>query len=190
MAPWLLDPLHSTIGFSTRHMMVAKVRGSFRDFALDVAFDPEHPEQGRVTAIVQAASIDTGQEQRDTHLRSADFLAAESFPTLTFASTGVVPRGEGKYDLAGDLNIRGMTRRVTFDLEYLGEAANAQGGRSAGFSAHAKIKRHDWGLVWNQGLEAGGLAVGDEIEIEIDVELVRAAEEQVAAPVPVAALVS
>jgi polyisoprenoid-binding protein YceI len=187
MTAWMLDPTHSTIGFSTRHMMVSKVRGSFRRFTMDVEFDPEHPEQGRVTAVAEASSIDTGQEQRDAHLRSADFLDAEAFPTLVFTSTGVEAGEHGEYKLNGDLTIRGVTRPVTFDAEFVGDVANAQGGRSAGFSASAKLRRQDWGLTWNMGLEAGGLVVSDEVSVDVDVELVLAAPLVVGTPILAAA---
>ena len=182
MTPWMLDPAHSTISFSTRHMMVSKVHGSFRRFTMEVEFDPEHPEQGRVTATAEASSIDTGEEQRDTHLRSADFLDAEGFPTLVFTSTAVEARDNDQYALSGELTIRGVTRPVTFDAEFVGAVANAQGGRSAGFSASATLQRHEWGLTWNMGLEAGGLVVSDEVRVDVDIELVQAAPLVVGTP--------
>jgi polyisoprenoid-binding protein YceI len=183
MTPWTLDPAHSTIGFSVRHLTVSRVHGTFRRYTLDVEFDPEQPEQGRVTAIVESSSVDTGEEQRDAHLRSADFLDAEGFPTLAFTSTGVEASGHGQYALRGDLTMRGVTRPVTFDVEFIGEVANAQGGRSAGFSAATRLSRHDWGLVWNVGLEAGGLVVSDEVRVDIDIELVQAAPAVVGTPI-------
>jgi len=183
MTPWQLDPTHSTIQFSARHMMVSNVHGSFRDFSLDVVFDPEHPELGSVAVSVAAASIDTGQAQRDAHLRSPDFLDAEQFPTLTFRSTGVEARGGNAFALKGELTMHGVTRPVVFDAEFAGEVANPQGGRSAGLSARGRIKRHEWGLAWNVGLEAGGLMVGDEIKVEVEVELTQAAPVEAATPV-------
>ncbi len=178
MAKWQLDPVHSTVQFSARHMMVTNVRGKFRDFSVDVDFDPAHPEQGRVQAVIQATSIDTGMEQRDQHLRSADFLDAEHYPTLTFTGTRVERVGDDRFRLHGDLTIRGATRPVVLEVEYLGVAANLQGGLSAGFTAHTKISRKEWGLNWNVGLEAGGWLVSDEVRVEIDLELVSAASEQ------------
>jgi polyisoprenoid-binding protein YceI len=183
MNPWQLDPAHSTIQFSVRHMMVSNVRGSFRKFALDVVFDPQHPELGSVSATVEAASIETGQEQRDAHLRSADFLDAEQYPTLAFRSTGLEARGKNGFVLNGELTMHGETRPIVLDAEYIGEVANPQGGRSAGFSASARIKRHEWGLGWNVGLEAGGLMVGDEIKVEIEIELAQAAAVEASMPV-------
>lgn len=183
MTPWQLDPTHSTIQFSVRHLMVSNVRGSFRDFNLEVMFDPEHPELGSVVATVVAASIDTGEKQRDGHLRSPDFLDVERFPVLTFRSTAVEARGGDAFALTGDLTMHGVTRPVVFDAEYMGEAANPQGGRSAGLSARGRINRHEWGLAWNVALEAGGLMVGDEISVEVEIELAQAAPAEAATPV-------
>jgi polyisoprenoid-binding protein YceI len=180
MSRWQLDPVHSSVQFSARHMMVSNVRGVFRDFSLDVDFDPEHPADGRVEAVIQAASIDTGAAARDAHLRSADFLDAERFPTLTFRSTTVEPRSGDEYRLHGELTNRGETRPVVLEAEYLGVAHNLQGGTSAGFSAHTKLSRKEWGLTWNMGLEAGGLVVGDEIRVDIDLELLSPVPEQAA----------
>ena len=173
MASWQLDAAHSAIHFSARHMMVGKVRGTFGAFTLDVDFDPEHPELGHVTALAQAATIDTGSADRDTHLRSSAFLDADRFPTLDFTSTEVVPLSPDEFNLRGNLTIRDKTLPVIFDVEYLGVTANLQGGRTAGFAARTSIGRHEFGLVWNVALEAGGFAVSDEIRIEIDVELVQ-----------------
>ncbi len=178
MAKWQLDPVHSTVQFSARHMMVTNVRGKFRDFSVDVDFDPAHPEQGRVQAVIQATSIDTGMEQRDQHLRSADFLDAEHYPALTFTGTRVERVGDDRFRLHGDLTIRGATRPVALEVEYMGVATNLQGGLSAGFTAHTKISRKEWGLNWNVGLEAGGWLVSDEVRVEIDLELVSAASEK------------
>lgn len=175
MATWQLDPVHSSVQFSARHMMVSNVRGRFRDFTVDVEFDPEHPEQGRVRASIQAASIDTSMEQRDVHLRSADFLDAEKYPTLVFESTRVEAHGKESFRLHGDLTIRGETRPIVLDVEYLGAARNLQGGLSAGFTANAKISRQEWGLTWNVGLETGGWLVSDEVRLEVDLELLSAA---------------
>ena len=180
MAAWNLDPVHSSVQFAARHMMVTNVRGRFRDFSVDVAFDPEHPGQGHVNATIQAASIDTGMDQRDAHLRSADFFDVEHYPTITFRSTSVQPKGGDRYAVQGDLTIRGQTRPVTLDVEFLGVAQNLQGGKSAGFSAQTRINRKEWGLTWNVGLETGGWLVGDEIRIDIDVELLSATTQQAA----------
>lgn len=173
---WTLDPAHSSVTFSARHMMVTTVRGSMtiRDFGL--SFDPDDLTSSSVTVSLDAASIDTGMEQRDAHLRSADFLAADEFPTVDFVSTKIEADG-GDYRIHGDLTIRGTTRPVVLEAEYAGTVANMQGGRSAGFSARTTIDREDFGLTWNVALEQGGWLVSREIRIEIDLEVVSAAAE-------------
>ncbi len=168
---WELDPVHSSVGFTVRHMMVSNVHGRFRTVDVDVDFDPERPEAGRVEATIQAASIDTGMEPRDAHLRSADFFDAERYPTLRFVSTSVERRGEDRFLVHGDLTIRDVTRPVTLDVEFLGAVPAMDGGRKAGFAASTRISRKEWGLTWNVGLETGGWLVGDDVRIEIDVEL-------------------
>ncbi len=178
MPRWNLDPVHSSVQFSARHMMVTNVRGQFRDFSVDVDFDPEHPEQGSVEAVIQAASIDTGMEQRDAHLKSADFLDVEHNPALTFRSTRVERVDGDQFRLYGDMTIRGETRPIVLEGEYLGVARNLQGGMSSGFTAHTKLSRKDWGLTWNVGLESGGWLVGDEVRVNVDVELLSAATEK------------
>ncbi len=126
-------------------------------------------------ATIQVASIDTGTDDRDVHLRSADFLDVERFPTITFTSTGVGQRRDNEYRLHGDLTIRGETRPVLLDLAYHGDVANPMGGRSAGFSARGRISRQDFGLTWNVAMETGGLVVGDDLTVDIDIELVQPA---------------
>ncbi len=173
MSTWTLDPAHSQIEFAVKHMMVTTVRGQFRKFAVDVDFDEEHPELSSVVAHIEASSIETGIEARDAHLRSADFLDADNHSELVFRSTSTKARGDG-YKIDGDLTIRGVTHPVTLDAEIGGVVANLQGGRRAGFSATTKISRKAWGLTWNQVLEAGGWAVGDEIKISIEVAALQA----------------
>lgn len=173
---WTLDPAHSSVTFSVKHMMVTTVRGSLkiRDFVLD--FDPEAPAAGTVRVSLDAASIDTGQEGRDVHLRSADFLATDEHPTIDFVSTAIQPDGDG-WAIHGDLTIRGTTRPVVLAAEYAGTVPNMQGGRSAGFSATTTIDREDFGLTWNVALEQGGWLVSREIKIAIDLEVVAAGAE-------------
>jgi polyisoprenoid-binding protein YceI len=173
MSTWTLDPAHSQIEFAVKHMMVTTVRGQFRKFTVDVDFDEEHPEQSSVVADIDASSIETGMEARDAHLRSADFFEVERYPELTFRSTAIAASGDG-YKIDGDLTIRGVTRQVTLDAELGGVVAHLQGGRRAGFIATTKISRKAWGLTWNTLLETGGLAVGDEIKISIDVAVLQA----------------
>jgi polyisoprenoid-binding protein YceI len=173
MTTWTLDPAHSQIEFSVKHMMVTTVRGQFRKFAVDVNFDEEHPERSTVSANIDASSIDTGMEARDAHLKSADFFDTATFPTLSFRSTNIVPSGDG-YAVEGELTIRGETRPVTLEAEIGGVVPNLQGGRRAAFNASTKISRKAWGLTWNVALESGGFLVGDDIKISIDLAVLQA----------------
>jgi polyisoprenoid-binding protein YceI len=181
MSTWTLDPAHSQIEFAVKHMMVTTVRGQFRKFTTEVDFDEEHPERSSVVAHIDASSIETGMEARDAHLKSADFFEADVYPELMFRSTSITASGQG-YRIDGDLTIRDQTRPVTLDAEIGGVVPNLQGGRRAGFNATTKISRKAWGLTWNQVLEAGGWAVGDEIKISLDMAALQAeaAPEKVA----------
>jgi polyisoprenoid-binding protein YceI len=182
MNTWNLDPAHSQIEFAVKHMMVTTVRGQFRKFSVAVDFDEANPERSTVEVHIDASSIETGMEARDAHLRSADFFDAIVYPELVFRSTHIERDGES-YKIEGDLTIRGETRPVTLDAEIGGIVANLQGGRRAGFSASTKISRKAWGLTWNGVLESGGVLVGDEVKISIDVAAVQAAVPvEVAAP--------
>lgn len=169
---WKIDPTHTTVGFSTRHLMVAKVRGTFRkvDFTAEVG---DRPEDTKVVATIDATSIDTGVEDRDNHLRSPDFLDVQNHPTIEFRSTGVSRIDDRHYRLEGDLTIRGTTRPVVLDVELYGVTTDPWGNQRAGFSARTTLNREDWGLTWNQPLEAGGWLVGKEVEVEIEGEAVR-----------------
>lgn len=173
---WTLDPAHSSVTFSVKHMMVTTVRGSMqiRDFDLDL--DPDNLPASSVRVSLDAASIDTGMEQRDAHLRSADFLAADEHPTIDFASTAIEPAGDA-YRIHGELTIRGTTRPVVLEAEYAGTVTNMQGGRSAGVSASTTIDREEFGLTWNVALEQGGWLVSREIKIAIDLEIVSSTQE-------------
>jgi polyisoprenoid-binding protein YceI len=165
---WNVDASHSEVGFSGRHLMVSKVRGQFKDFTAVVTIG-EPFEQSTVQATVQMASIDTNGADRDAHLLSADFFDVENNPTMTFASTKVTDDS-----LAGDLTIKGITRPVTFDLDFGGVSADPWGGTRAGFEATTEINRKDFGLSWNVALEAGGVLVGEKVKIALDVELIQA----------------
>ena len=168
---WTIDPSHTVVGFSARHMMISKVRGRFRSFRGTVTI-AEDPLRSTVEAEVDLTSVDTGDEKRDTHLRSADFFDTETHPTMTFSSTGLKPEGKG-YILSGDLSVAGQTRSVDFDLQFDGVETDPWGGTRAGFSAEAEISRKDWELTWNVALETGGVLVGDTVKIELDVEIVK-----------------
>jgi polyisoprenoid-binding protein YceI len=173
---WTLDPAHSSVTFSAKHMMVTTVRGSMkiRDFDLDL--DVDNPEASSVRVSLDAASIDTGQQMRDDHLRSADFLKADEFPTIDFVSTRIVRTGDDTGDLHGELTIRGVTRPIVLKADFGGIVPNMQGGQRGAFSASAKINREDFGLTWNVALEQGGVLVSKDIKIEIDVAVVSSVE--------------
>lgn len=167
---WQIDPSHSEVGFTVRHMMVSKVRGRFATFSGTVTTADE-PLAATVEASVDIASIDTGDAGRDEHLRTADFFDIDNHPTMTFRSTGIAGGGTD-YELTGDLTIRGVTRPVTFDLEVGGVGSDLWGGTRAGFTATTQISRKDFGLEWNAALESGGVLVGDKVTIELDVQAV------------------
>jgi polyisoprenoid-binding protein YceI len=169
---WTIDPTHSHVEFSVRHLMIATVKGRFADIQGTVVIDESDPAKSEVDVIIAAASIDTRVAQRDDHLRSADFFDVEKFPTLTFKSRRVEQDGDD-LRLIGDLTIRGVTREVALDVTSHGRQADPWGGHRAGFEATGKIKRSAFGLTWNQALEAGGVTVGDDVKISIDAELVR-----------------
>lgn len=170
---WKIDSAHSHIQFSVRHMMISKVRGEFAEFGGAINFDEDNPEASTVHVEIDAASIDTGVEDRDNHLRSEDFLHVEEYPTITFDSKRVEITGDRTARLIGDLTIRGEAREVALDVELQGIAKSPWGNYSAGFSASGSFNRKDWGLEWNQALETGGVLVGDKINVDVEVELVK-----------------
>jgi polyisoprenoid-binding protein YceI len=173
---WNLDTAHSEILFTTRHMMISKVRGQFEKFTANVNLDLENPENTTVEALIETASINTREEKRDGHLKSPDFLDVANFPTMTFRSTKV-ERIDGRHaKMTGDLTIRGVTRNVSMDVEFTGMAKSPWGTHSAGFGAWTTISRKDWDLTWNVALETGGWLVSDEIEINIQLEFVQQPE--------------
>lgn len=169
---WNVDASHSRVGFVARHLMIAKTRGHFNSFS-GVVTVPEDRLQTTVEATVDIASIDTADANRDGHLKTGDFFDAEKFPTMTFKSTKVEPDG-GDYKLTGDLTLHGVTKSVTFELEFDGVSKDPWGGTRAGFSASADINRKDWGLEYNAVLETGGVLIGDKVKIELEIELVKA----------------
>jgi|SRR3972149_2799055 len=170
---WQIDPAHSQIEFSVRHMMISNLRGRFEQFTGTVEFDEGDPTRSTVEVRIEAASIYTKEAQRDGHLKSADFLDAEHYPYLYFKSKRVEKLDDTHGRIIGDLIIRDMTREVALEVEYAGQAKSPWGTISAGFSATATLNRKDWGLRWNQGLETGGVLVGDQMNISIEIELVK-----------------
>jgi polyisoprenoid-binding protein YceI len=171
---WSIDSAHSSVGFSVKHMMVATVRGDFAGVEGVIHFDEAEPTHSSVQVRIPTASINTGMATRDEHLRSGDFFDAEHFPFLTFKSTGIAADGDA-FKVRGDLTIRDVTRPVVLDATIDGIAPGMKGDRLAGFEAHTKIRRTDWGLTWNKTLETGGLLVGDEVRIVLDLEATEAA---------------
>lgn len=174
ISKWALDPAHSSIDFSVRHMMIAKVKGSFNNFTASIEADPTDLTTANVEFSVELASVDTRNEDRDNHLRSADFFDVENHPNMTFTSTSIEKTGEGEYDLTGDLTIRGVTRSETFTVTFEGTGKDPWGNEKVGFNAEGKIKRSDYGLTWNAALETGGVLVGDEIKVSLEIQAARA----------------
>jgi len=168
---WEIDPAHSSVQFSVRHMMVSNVRGEFRKVSGTVRGDETDPTKAQVEATIDTTSIDTRNEKRDSHLKSADFLDTEKFPTMTFKSKKIEKTGDRRYKVTGDLTLHGTTREVVLDVE--GPTApmkDPRGNLRAGAEATAKINRQDFGITWSKALDGGGVMVGDDIDVTIDVE--------------------
>lgn len=170
---WKLDPVHTLVEFSVKHLMITTVKGRIADVDGTIYTDELDPRNSSVEVTLKGATIDTRNEQRDTHLRSGDFLDTEKFPEIRFRSTKI-EGGKDRFKLTGALTIRDVTRDVTLDVEYGGRTRDPWGGERVGFSATGKIDRRDFGLVWNQALETGGVAVGHDIKINIEVQAVKA----------------
>ncbi|MFQ3535986.1 MAG: YceI family protein [Aggregatilineales bacterium] len=174
MATWQVDTAHSSATFAVRHMMITTVRGTFNITSGRIVFDPANPAAAAVEATLDAASVNTGVTDRDNHLRSADFFDAVNHPAIIFKSTSVKPTGENTAEITGDLTMRGTTRPVILKAEFLGQGKGMDGKPRAGFVASTKINREDWGLTWNVLLEAGGVLVSKEVNIELDIQAVLA----------------
>jgi polyisoprenoid-binding protein YceI len=171
---WTLDPGHSAVGFSVRHLMITNVRGEFEKFRGDVSYDPAHPEATRVTATIDVASLNTRETKRDADLRSALFFDVEHHPEMTFVSKSARFVGEGELDVIGDLTIRGTKREVTLALRDIsGPQVDMRGNARVGATASTKIKRSDFEMTWNKALETGGVVVGDVVTITLEVSLIK-----------------
>jgi polyisoprenoid-binding protein YceI len=173
---WQIDPAHTTVEFAVKHMMFTTVRGRFKAVNGVIEVDEENPDASRVEVHIDAESIDTGVEDRDNHLRSADFLDVENHPRITFRSTRVEDAEftEGdRFRVVGDLTIRGGSMEVVLDATFQGEGRDPWGNERAGFAATTTVDRRNWGLRWNQALETGGILVGNEVRIELDVQAVK-----------------
>ena len=171
---WNIDTSHSGIQFKVRHMVISKVRGTFKTWKGTVDFDAQNPAASKVTVSIDATSIDTQEPKRDEHLRSPDFFHTEKFPQITFAGTKFEKLSEEKFRLVGDLTIHGVTRSVELETQYLGGGKDPWGNERIAFEARTAVNRKDFGLGWNQVLEAGGVLVGEQIEIVLDVQAVKA----------------
>ena len=168
---WKIDTIHSSVNFSIRHLMVSKVHGKFAKWSGTVEFDEQNPSASQIAAQIEVSSIDTGEPQRDGHLRSADFFEVEKYPQMTFRSTKVEAAGDGAFKVTGDLSMHGVTKSVVLDAEFAGRAKNPRTGTAhAGFSAHTSLNRKDFGLNFNVAMDAGGVMVGDKVEISIEIE--------------------
>lgn len=178
---FVVDRNHSSATFKVRHMM-ANVVGQFRDFTADVNIDRAEPAKSSVEFTIQATSIDTGNANRDNHLRSADFFDVAKFPTITFKSTSVTAKSKTQFDVTGDLTMHGVTKRVTLPVTFLGFGKTAK-GEKAGFEIETTIDRKDYGVVWNRTLDEGGVLLGDDVKVSINLEM----DKKVAAPAPAAA---
>jgi polyisoprenoid-binding protein YceI len=181
MARFELDPTHTHIGFTARHMMVSKVRGTFSDWSGSVEGDPADPTAARAEASIRTASVNTGAEDRDKHLRSEDFFHAERYPEMTYRSTTVERIDDSNYKVSGDLTIRDITKPVVLNVEVGEPFEDGFGNERLGVSATGKLNRKDWGLEWNMVMEAGRLLVSEEARLEIDTELVRKLEAEAVA---------
>ncbi len=173
---WKIDPVHSSVTFKIRHL-VSRVQGEFKDLNGTIAFDPADASAGSVAVTIAAASIDTKNDYRDKDLRSGNFFDVETYPEITFKSTGAETTPDGKLQVTGDLTMHGVTRPVVLDAEFLGSGPHPRGGRVAGFAATTTLNRKDFGITWNKVLDAGGTLLGDDVQVEINLEAVHAEDE-------------
>ncbi|WP_285767836.1 YceI family protein [Peribacillus sp. SI8-4] len=175
VAKWTIDPTHSTIEFSVKHMMIAKVKGSFNIFSANISANPTDLTTAEIDFNVDVASIDTRNADRDNHLRSADFFHVEKNPTLTFKSTKIVKTDDDEYDVTGNVTLNGITQEETFAITFEGQGKDPWGNEKAGFSGKGKVKRSDYGLTYNAALETGGVLIGDQITLTLDIEAAKEA---------------
>ncbi|MEE3955049.1 YceI family protein [Peribacillus frigoritolerans] len=172
---WIVDPTHSAIEFSVKHMMIAKVKGSFNKFEASILANPSDLTTAEIDFTVDVASIDTRNADRDNHLRSVDFFDVEKKPTLTFKSTKIVKTDEDEYDVTGNVTLNGVTQEETFSITFEGQGKDPWGNEKAGFSGKGKVKRSDYGLTYNAALETGGVLIGDQITLTIEIEAAKEA---------------
>lgn len=174
ISKWALDAGHSSVDFSVKHMMIANVKGTFKDFDATIEADPADLTTANIEFSVETASVDTRNNDRDAHLRSGDFFDVENHPKMAFKSTSITKKDDGEYDVTGDLTIKGTTKPQTFSVTFEGSGKDPWGNEKAGFSVEGSINRSDYGLTWNAALETGGVLVGDKVKISLDVQAARA----------------
>ncbi|REK71758.1 YceI family protein [Paenibacillus paeoniae] len=174
-AQWVVDASHSEVGFSVRHLMIAKVKGTFHTFDASIAADPNDLTSADIAFTIELSSVDTRNGDRDAHLKSADFFDTEQFPALSFKATAISKKGEGEYIVSGDVSLHGVTRSESFDVTFEGTSRDPWGNTKAGFSATGAIKRSDYGLTYNAALETGGVMIGDEVKITLEIEALQQA---------------
>ncbi len=173
---WGIDPAHSEIAFKVKHLMISNVKGVFREYKADVITNGHDFMTAEINFTMNPASVDTGDEKRDGHIKAADFFNVENYKQITFKSTGCKKKNEdGSYELHGDLTVKDITKNIKLDVEFLGTMTDPWGNEKAGFSVNGKISRKDWGLNWNAVLEAGGVLVSDEVKINCEVQLAKQA---------------
>ncbi len=172
-ATWAIDPKHSEVGFKVKHMMFTNVSGKFNLIEAEIVNEEEQFETSAINFSAEVNSINTGNDDRDNHLRSADFFDVENFGKLTFKSTGITKVNEGEYKISGDLTIKDVTKNITLDAEYSGQMKDPWGNTKIGLSLNGKINRKEFGLTWNAALETGGVLVGEDIKLNAEVQFVK-----------------
>jgi polyisoprenoid-binding protein YceI len=175
VSTWRIDPSHSTVEFAVKHMMISSTKGRFSDFSGEINLDENDLANSTVNVSINVVSIDTHDEKRDEHLRSADFFDAENHPVMTFVSKQVRPKGDDEFEVVGDLTIRGITREVVLKAEREGMGTSPWGNEVAAYTAKTEIDRKDFGLVWNVALETGGILVGDKVKLNLEIEAIKQA---------------
>lgn len=175
ISKWAVDATHSSIDFNVKHMMIAKVKGTFHQFEAAIEADVEDLTTANIALSIDLGSVDTRNADRDNHLRSGDFFDLEKYPTLTFKATNIVKTGDGEYDVTGDVSLHGVTQSETFAVTFEGAGKDPWGNEKAGFSAAGVLKRSDYGLTYNAALETGGVLIGDDIKVAIEIEALKQA---------------
>lgn len=173
-AKWIVDPTHSSVDFSIRHMMFTNVKGSFQTYDATIIADPSDLTSAEIAFSVDLASVDTKNADRDNHLRSADFFDVENKPKMTFTATNIEKKDDGEYSVTGDLSLNGVTKSETFLVAFEGQGKDPWGNEKAGFSAEGTLNRSDYGLTWNAALETGGVLVGDKVKVSLQIQAAKA----------------